>query len=216
VAGPVARARTTGANNVRVTNPSGDRQGGSRGTPAARLWSQASRRAADGLPGPVARSDSGHPHVRVTNSTQTATLETEICGQRLSAARAANGARRRPERLSRPTDATESRGNVGLFCGGGNHAKTRGLPGGAEGIRTDDHRGHSEMSSYSSVRPSMRSLNAAGAFSRSRSTPSARRGCYAAPAGWRRYAIIEPAPARTVDQPFVCQARKDRFGANCP
>jgi hypothetical protein len=124
-----------------VTNPSGDRQGGSRGTPAARLWSQASRRAADGLPGPVARSNSGHPHVRVTNPTQTATLETEICGQRLSAARAANGARRRPERLSRPTDPAASRGNVGLFCSIGNHVDLRGLPGGAEGIQTDGHRG---------------------------------------------------------------------------
>jgi len=28
-----------------------------------------------------------------------------------------------------------------LFCGGGNHARTPGLPGGAEGIQTDGHRG---------------------------------------------------------------------------
>ena len=34
----------------------GDRQGGSRRTPAARLWSQASRRPADGLAGSVARA----------------------------------------------------------------------------------------------------------------------------------------------------------------
>jgi hypothetical protein len=34
----------------------GDRQGGSRGTPAARLWSHASRRPADGLAGSVARA----------------------------------------------------------------------------------------------------------------------------------------------------------------
>jgi hypothetical protein len=34
----------------------GDRQGGSRGTPAARLWSQASRRPADGLASPGAPS----------------------------------------------------------------------------------------------------------------------------------------------------------------
>jgi hypothetical protein len=77
----------------------------------------------------------------VSNHLTTDTLETEICGQRLSTARAANGARRRPKRLSRPTDAAASRGNVVLFCGVGNHARTCGLPGGAEGIRTDCHRG---------------------------------------------------------------------------
>jgi hypothetical protein len=75
---------------------------------------------------------------RSDDPTQTATLETEICGQRLSAARAANGGRRRPERLSRPTDAAASRGNVGLFCSVGNHVDLRRLPGGAEGNRTPD------------------------------------------------------------------------------
>jgi hypothetical protein len=34
-----------------------------------------------------------------------------------------------------------SRGNVGLFCGVGNHSGSRGLPGGAQGIRTSDLRG---------------------------------------------------------------------------
>jgi hypothetical protein len=61
------------------------------------------------------------------NPSQTATLETEICGERLSTARAANEPWRRPKRLSRPTVAVASRENVVLFCEGGNHAKTRGL-----------------------------------------------------------------------------------------
>src|ERR1700722_14586883 len=41
----------------------GHRQGGSRRTPAARLWSQASRRPADGLAGSVA-----HARTRLTNA----------------------------------------------------------------------------------------------------------------------------------------------------
>jgi hypothetical protein len=76
------------------------------------------------------RSDSRRPHVRVTNPSQTPTPETEICHQRLWTARAANEARRRPKRHSRPTDAGASRGNVALFCGGGNHSGSRGLRGG--------------------------------------------------------------------------------------
>jgi hypothetical protein len=109
---------------------SGDRQGGSRRTPAARLWSQASRRPADSVAGSVAHARTPGASAGVTNLPQTGTLETEICGQRLSTARAANGARRRPKRLSRPTDAAASRGNVVLFCGVGNHSGSRGLPGG--------------------------------------------------------------------------------------
>jgi hypothetical protein len=35
----------------------------------------------------------------------------------------------------------ETCGNVVLFCGLRNHVNLRGLPGGAEGIRTDGHRG---------------------------------------------------------------------------
>ena len=127
----------------------------------------------------VANSNSGNGNLRPKTST----------------ARAANEPRRRPKRLIRPTDTAASRGNVVLFCGGGNHARTRGLPGEAEGIRTDGHRGHSEISSYSSVRPSMRSLIAARAFSIAiNALASCRRGCYAAPGGPRRYAKIEPAP----------------------
>jgi hypothetical protein len=42
--------------------------------------------------------------------------------------------------------------NVVLFCERGNHVDLRGLPGGAEGIRTDGHRGRGEISSYSSLR----------------------------------------------------------------
>ena len=96
----------------------------------------------------------GAHNVRVTNSSQTATLETEICGQRLSTARAANEPRRRSERLSRPTAGTASRGNVLPFCGGGNHLDSRGLPGGAEGIRTDGHRERGEIE-HSSLRQSL-------------------------------------------------------------
>jgi hypothetical protein len=82
-------------------------------------------------------------------------LETEICSQRLSTARVANEPQRRWNRLSRPTDAAASRGNVVLFYGGGNHSGLRRLPGGAEGIQTDDHRGRGEISSGSplGVRP---------------------------------------------------------------
>jgi hypothetical protein len=61
-------------------------------------------------------------------------------GSRLKPA-TANGPRRPPKRLGRPTEAAASRGNVVLFCGGGNHFVSRGLPGGAEGIQTDGHRG---------------------------------------------------------------------------
>ena len=43
---------------------------------------------------------------------------------------------RRSKRPSRPTAVAASSGNVVLFCGGGNHVDLRGLPGGAEGIRT--------------------------------------------------------------------------------
>jgi hypothetical protein len=68
-------------------------------------------------------------------------LEMEFCGQRLSTVRAAYEPQRRWNRLSRPTTAAASRGNVVLFYGLGNHVDLRGLLGGAEGIRTDGHRG---------------------------------------------------------------------------
>jgi hypothetical protein len=38
----------------------------------------------------------------------------------------------------------------------GNHVDLRRLPGGAEGIRTDGHRGRSEIDSYSYLRQSRR------------------------------------------------------------
>jgi hypothetical protein len=66
---------------------------------------------------PLANSNSGNGNLR----------------PRLSTARAANEPRRRSKRPSRPTAAAASRWNVVLFFGGGNH--------GAEGIRTDGHRG---------------------------------------------------------------------------
>jgi hypothetical protein len=50
----------------------------------------------------------------------------------------------------------------------------RGLPGGAEGIRTDGHRGHREIASYFSLRQSVRAACSRPASSRSRSTPSPR------------------------------------------
>jgi hypothetical protein len=41
----------------------------------------------------------------------------------------------------RPVLGEASYGNVVLSCGVGNHVDLRGLPGGAEGIQTDGHRG---------------------------------------------------------------------------
>jgi len=43
-----------------------------------------------------------------------------------------------------------------LSCRVGNHVDLRRLPGGAEGIRTDGHRGRSEIDSYSYLRQSRR------------------------------------------------------------
>jgi hypothetical protein len=100
----------------------GDRQSGSRRTPAARLWPEASRRPADGLAGSVAHARTPGTRAGVTNASQTATLETEICGQRLSTLRAANEPQRRWNRLSRSTTDAASRGNVVLFCAVGNPA----------------------------------------------------------------------------------------------
>jgi hypothetical protein len=88
--------------------------------------------------------------------------ETEICGQRLSAAHAANESRIRPKRLSRLTAAAIRRGNVLLFCGGGNHAERRGLPGGAEGIRTSDFRGAGPRSPDGAPPPILQGLIAKG------------------------------------------------------
>jgi hypothetical protein len=61
---------------------------------------------------------------------QTATLETEFCGQRLSTARAANEPQRRWNGLGRPTTAATSRGNIVLFFELGNHVSLSGLLGG--------------------------------------------------------------------------------------
>src|SRR5271157_1596527 len=117
-------------------------------------------------------------HAHVTNPSQTATLETEICGQRLSTARAANEPRRRSKRPSRPTAAAASRGNVVLFCGGGNHARTPGLPGGAEGIQTDGHRGLTPFGSrdlprISEVATGMEAVNYEALFARMSQIPLA-------------------------------------------
>ena len=46
----------------------GDRQGGGRRTPAARLWSQASRRSTDGVAGPVAHARTAEASAGVTNN----------------------------------------------------------------------------------------------------------------------------------------------------
>jgi hypothetical protein len=45
------------------------------------------------------------------------------------------------DRLLRPILGEASYGNVVLSCGVGNHVDLRGLPGGAQGIRTSDPRG---------------------------------------------------------------------------
>src|ERR1700677_1386557 len=66
----------------------------------------------------------------------TATLDTEFCGQRLSAPCAVNEPRRRWNGHGRPTTGAASPGNVVLFYVLGNRVSLRGLPGGAEGNRT--------------------------------------------------------------------------------
>jgi hypothetical protein len=63
-------------------------------------------------------------------SWQTATLEPEFCGQRLSTAHAPDKLQRRWNGLGRRTSTAASRGNVVLFCGLGNHVGLRGLLGG--------------------------------------------------------------------------------------
>ena len=98
------------------------------------------RRSKSGAPKEAAFSKASSVSMAPVDMWQTATLETEICGQRLSTARTANEPHRRWNRLGRPTDAAAGRGNVALSCGGRNHAGTRGLRGGAEGIRTDGPR----------------------------------------------------------------------------
>jgi hypothetical protein len=108
---------------------------------------------------PKGRSKSG-----AVGTWQTATLETEFCGQRLSTTRAANESRRRSKRPSRPTAAAASRGNVALFCGPGNHVDLRGLLGGAVGIRTPDLRSASARAplARSGTRPALLHLGADG------------------------------------------------------
>jgi hypothetical protein len=57
-----------------------------------------------------------------------------------------------PMRITEPPAETgpweATYGNVVLSCRVGNHVGLRGLPGGAEGIRTDGHRGCGEISSW--------------------------------------------------------------------
>jgi hypothetical protein len=61
---------------------------------------------------------------------QTATLETEFCGQRISTLCAANEPQRRRNGHCRPTTGAASPGNVVPIWGIGNHFGSRGLPGG--------------------------------------------------------------------------------------
>ena len=130
---------------------------------------------------------------------------------------AANEPRRRPKRLSRPTDTAASRGNVVLSCGGGNHAGTCRLRGGAEGIRTDGHRGRGEISSQPSLQQSMRAACSRPAPSRSRSTPTPR--CSLSGAGRRRCRArlavrpIEVGAAAT--QPTAEGFSRERSFADC-
>ena len=95
-----------------------------------------------GRPQPFANSNSGNGNLRP---------------ETLGATRREKSAQR-----AKPTVETGSPhagyGNVALFLTLGNHVGLRGLPGGAEGIRTDGHRGRSEISSYSSLRRSRRSF----------------------------------------------------------
>jgi hypothetical protein len=133
----------------------GDRQGGSRRPSATGLWSQASRRPADGLVGSVAHARTPGTRAGVKSKLNPQGPFEIECGVHLansnlgngilqpetSTRRAANEPQRRRKGLGRPTAAATSLGNVVLFCGPGNHVNLRGLPGGAEGNRTDGHRG---------------------------------------------------------------------------
>ena len=64
------------------------------------------------------------------NPSQTATLETEICGQRLWARRAEKSRLNAPNRLLRPGSPHAGYGNAALFLTLGTHVGLRGLPGG--------------------------------------------------------------------------------------
>jgi hypothetical protein len=55
-----------------------------------------------------------------------------------------------------PRDDAAGLGSLRCSCSVGTHVDSCGLPGGAEGIRTDGHRERSEISSYSSLRQSIR------------------------------------------------------------
>ena len=89
---------------------------------------------------PVSTDPPGQFEIGRGGHGQTATLETEICGQDTF------GKTRQelPLRIAgppvRPVLGEASYGNVVLSCAVGNHVDLRGLPGGAEGIRTSDLR----------------------------------------------------------------------------
>jgi hypothetical protein len=91
----------------------------------------------------------GHSKSGAVATSQTATLETEFCGKRLSSPRATNEPQRRWNRLGGLTTDATSLGNTVLFCDGGNQVGLRGLLGGAEGIRTSDLRSQAPAPSRS-------------------------------------------------------------------
>jgi hypothetical protein len=75
------------------------------------------------------------------------------------------------DRPRRPTLSAASYGNVVLTCGVGNHLGLRGLPGGAEGIRTSDLPGAGTRSPDGGAASGFARLNSEG--SRARALASA-------------------------------------------
>jgi hypothetical protein len=67
------------------------------------------------------------------------------------------------EQSAETNPGAASYGNVVLSCGIGNHVVLRGLPGGAEGIRTSDLRGAGGRSPEGGAAPGSARLNSEGA-----------------------------------------------------
>ena len=97
------------------------------------------------------RAAAVHPPSDETNPKQTASLETEVFGQRLSAEFDRKGQTNPQNSRCRPHSATQTLYNVGRSWNGGNRRGACGLPGGERWIRT---RGISRRIAYRAVRDS--------------------------------------------------------------